>query len=117
MADIVITSLKGHSRDAWDPAGYTRRHFGMFAGRPCRLRVRCRSELAGVVIDRFGLEAPLMPDGEDHFTAVLEVVVSPPFWGWLFGLGDGVEILSPGWALEEFRSRLTAVAALYGRTE
>lgn len=117
MADIVVTGLKGHPRDSWDPAGYTRRHFGMFAGRSCRLLLRCRSELAGVVIDRFGQDVPMVSDGEDRFTAALEVVVSPPFWGWLFGLGDGVEILSPDWAVEEFRGRLSAVAALYGSAE
>ena len=59
----------------------------------------------------------MAPDGEEHFTVTLDVVVSPPFWGWLFGLGTGVEVLSPDWAAEEFRARLREVAALYERPQ
>ena len=113
MTDITVTRLVGHSQEGWDPEGYTRRHFGMFRGQSCQLRMRCRNELAGVFIDRFGLELFMIPDGPSHFTATLEVVISPPFWGWLFGLGDGVTVLSPDWAVEEFRQRLAAVAARY----
>ena len=40
-------------------------------------------------------------------------MASPPLWGWLFGLGTGVEVLGPDWAVEEFRSRLEAAAARY----
>ena len=105
MVDINLTGMTGTDRGDWTPEGYARRHFGMFSGTPCRLRLRCENRLAGVVIDRFGLEMSLVPDGEDHFTAALDVVVSPPLWGWLFGLGAGVEVLSPDWAVEEFRGQ------------
>ena len=57
----------------------------------------------------------LVPDGEGHFTASPEVVVSPPLWGWLFGLGDGVEVLSPDWAVDEFKERLQAVWLVYNQ--
>lgn len=113
MADIFITGMKGRDRGDWDPEGYARRHFGMYAGRPCPLRLRCENRLAGVVIDRFGLEVSLVPDGEGHFTATVDVVASPPLWGWLFGLGPGVEVLSPDWAVEEFTRQLQAVWAAY----
>ena len=113
MVDINLTGMKGTDRGDWTPEGYARRHFGMFSGTPCRLRLRCENRLAGVVIDRFGLEMSLVPDGEDHFTAALDVVVSPPLWGWLFGLGAGVEVLSPDWAVEEFRGHLERMTALY----
>ena len=35
------------------------------------------------------------------------------FLGWLFGLGDGVQLLRPQWAVEELRRQLSAVAELY----
>ena len=113
MAEIFVTGIKGHPKGDWTAEGYARRHFGMYAGQPCRLRLRCENRLAGVVIDRFGLDVPLVPDGEEHFTAALEVVVSPPLWGWLFGLGAGVEVLDPGWAVDEFKQRLREAAAVY----
>ena len=85
----------------------------MYSGKPCRLRLRCENRLAGVLIDRFGLEVALIPDGEGYFTASVDLVVSPPLWGWLFGLGPGVEVLSPDWAVDEFAARLEQAAALY----
>lgn len=113
MADIAVTSLKGHPQGDWTAEGYARKHFGMFSGTPCRLKLRCEDRLAGVMIDRFGLDVSLIPDGEGCFTASVDLVVSPPLWGWLFGLGTGVEVLGPDWAVEEFRGRLEAAAALY----
>ena len=113
MTDIAVTGMKGHPRGDWSAEGYARRHFGMFAGQACQLKLRCENRLAGVVIDRFGMYASLIPDGEGYFTATLEAVVSPPLWGWLFGLGAGVEVLSPEWAVDEFKSWLRNAAARY----
>ena len=117
MDGIVITAIPGSDRKEWDPEGYARRHFGMYAGRACRLTLRCAASLAGVVLDRFGQDAILIPDGEDFFTVTVELVVSPPLWGWLFGLGDGVEVLYPQWAAQEFRQRLEVLLRQYQRRE
>lgn len=113
MSDITVSGIAGTPRGDWTPEGYASRHFGMFSGRDCRLRLRCAARLAGVVLDRFGRDVMLVPDGDDHFTVMLDVVASPTLWGWLFGLGDGVEVLSPQWAVEEFRTHLESVLALY----
>ena len=118
MVDIAVTGLKGHPREEWTAEGYARKHFGMFSGTLCRLKLRCEDRLAGVVIDRFGLDVSLIPDGEGYFTASVDLVASPPLWGWLFGLGTGVEVLEPDWAVAEFRGRLEEAAAQYrNRTE
>ena len=113
MSDITVSTMAGTDRGGWNPEGYARRHFGMYSGQPCRLRLRCAARLAGVVLDRFGRDVMLVPDGDDHFTVTLDVVVSPPLWGWLFGLGDGVEVLSPDWAAADFRRRLEETLKLY----
>lgn len=106
MGDIIVSNLPGTPRGSWTAEGYTRRHFGMYSGRPCRLQIRCDDALAGVVLDRFGQDVMLVPDGAGRFTVTVDVAVSPPLWGWLFGLGQGVEILSPQWAADEYRARL-----------
>ena len=113
MSDIAVTGMRGTPRGDWTAEGYARRHFGMFSGMPCQLQLRCEDRLAGVVIDRFGLDVPLVPDGAGYFTATLDVVVSPPLWGWLFGLGPGVEVLGPQWAVDDFAARLEQAAAAY----
>ena len=114
MAELAVTCLPLEVVDGeLDIASYAQKHFGMFSGRDGQITLRCANRLVGVVLDRFGREAMLVPDGADHFTVTVPAVVSPQFLGWLFGLGDGVRILRPDWAAEEMRRQLAAVAALY----
>ena len=114
MAELAVTCLKRKGAEAcgeFDPAAYAGKHFGMFGGREGEVRIRCENQLVGVVLDRFGQDVILVPDGPDHFTAAVRAVVSPQFLGWLFGLGAGVVLLSPDWAAEAYRAQLAAVAA------
>ena len=114
MAELAVTCLpvEGVAAD-FDIASYAQKHFGMFSGREGQVTLRCRSSLVGVVLDRFGLDAILVPDGESHFTVTVSAVVSPQFLGWLFGLGDGVQLLRPQWAVEALQQQLSAVSELY----
>ena len=114
MAELAVTCLPLEGADGgFDIASYAQKHFGMFSGREGQVTLRCRNSLVGVVLDRFGRDAILVPDGEEHFTVTVPAVVSPQFLGWVFGLGDGVQILRPDWAAEELKRQLAAVAALY----
>ena len=114
MSELAVTCLPLEGADGgFDIASYAQKHFGMFSGREGQITLRCRNSLVGVVLDRFGRDAILVPDGEEHFTVTVPAVVSPQFLGWVFGLGDGVQILRPDWAAEELKRQLAAVAALY----
>ena len=114
MAELAVTCLPLEGADGgFDIASYAQKHFGMFSGREGQVTLRCRNSLVGGVLDRFGRDAILVPDGEEHFTVTVPAVVSPQFLGWVFGLGDGVQILRPDWAAEELKRQLAAVAALY----
>ena len=118
MAELAVTCLPREGDEAcrdFDLAAYADNHFGMFSGREGEIRLRCEQRLVGVVLDRFGQDVMLVPDGADHFTVTVRAVVSPQFLGWLFGLGPGVTLLSPGWAAEAYQAQLTAVAAANGR--
>ena len=118
MAELAVTCLplEGISGD-FDIASYAKKHFGMFSGREGQVTLRCRSSLVGVVLDRFGREVILVPDGEEHFTVTVQAVVSPQFLGWVFGLGEGVTIKGPEWAREMLREQLDAVAGQYRKKE
>lgn len=114
MSEIAVTCLPLEgSAASFDMAGYARKHFGMFSGRETDVTLRCREELAGVVLDRFGQETVLIPGEKETFVVTVKVAVSPQFWGWLFGLGDGVELLSPDWAVREYAERLDGVRKRY----
>jgi hypothetical protein len=85
----------------------------MFSGDEVTVTLRCRSNMAGVMLDRFGRDIILVPQGEDHFTVTLPVVLSPQFFGWLFGLEDNVVLTAPQWAADAYREKLATVAAQY----
>ena len=106
MADITVTSLPREKEHLVDMNSYAQKRFGMFSGREGMVRLECGGELAGVVLDRFGMDTILVPGSDGSFTVTLDVVVSPQFWGWVFGLGAGVKVLGPDWAAEEYAARL-----------
>ena len=96
---------------SFDIAAYAQKHFGMYGGQEGKITLRCAAELVGVVLDRFGQEVILIPDGEDWFTVTVDAVVSPQFWGWLFGLGERAVIQAPQWAQRAYEERLSQVKA------
>ena len=78
----------------------------MYRGEEVNITLRGTKNMVGVVLDRFGQDLILIPDGEDHFTVTLPVVVSPQFFGWLFGLDGGVELIRPAAAVEQYTDHL-----------
>ena len=78
----------------------------MFGGEKETVRLEFANHLAGAVIDRFGRDTILVPHGEDRFTVTVSAVVSQHFFGWLFGFGTEVRILSPESVREKMRESL-----------
>ena len=114
MADIVVTCLdrEGESRyPSFDVAAYGQKHFSMFGGQETTVRLRAERSMAGVILDRFGHDVMLVPDGEEHFTVTLPIVMSPQFFGWLFGLDSKVLPVYPPAAVEAYREKLAAALA------
>lgn len=100
--------------DHFDLAQYAKQTFGMFGGEEKRVKIRFESKFAGVVIDRFGKSVSMIPNEEEgYFTAIVDVVVSNQFFGWLTGLGEGVRILSPQSVVDEYKALLTTLTDVY----
>ena len=74
---------------------YANRLFQMFDGDSMDVKMRFHKELCNVVIDRFGRDTMLIPDGEDHFNFTVKVAVSPMFLSWIIGFGEKATILYP----------------------
>lgn len=100
-----------------DLASYGKQVFGMFNGSLRRVRMRFENSLAGVVIDRFGKDIMLIPDGPDHFTCMAEIMVSPIFYGWLASFGTRVKLLSPEDVVKGYLDNCSAVLKEYERPE
>ena len=81
----------------------------MFSGEEQTVTLRCANRMAGVVLDRFGQEITLFPEGDGYFTVRVPVAVSPQFFAWVTGLDNQVHILAPAAVLEEYRQYLTAI--------
>jgi len=109
MADIVVTGLDREGKDLYPNfqlAQYEQKHFGMYGGQELKVTLRGHRSMAGVVWDRFGQDVILVPDGEEHFTVTLPVIISPQFFGWLFGLDGGVTIVAPQSAVDAYQQKL-----------
>lgn len=69
--------------------------FQMYSGYAVEVKLRFHRKLLNAVIDRFGRDILLIPDGEDHFVFTAKVAVSPMFLSWLIGFGNQAKILHP----------------------
>jgi len=105
--------LEQHSKEDFDLASYGQKHFGMYHGSELTVTLRAENRMSGVIFDRFGMDIIAVPDGPDHFTIKLPLVMSPQFFGWLFGLEGGVQLIAPPEAVQAYQARLAAAAAQY----
>ena len=86
-----------------DMADYAKKSFGMFGGEEKTVKLLVDRQLAGVIVDRFGKDVHMIPVDEKHFTVSVTVMVSSQFLGWIFSLGEKVEILGPEEVKEQMR--------------
>jgi len=114
-------SLTGNARsvDALaqriDTAAFSRKTFGMYSGVDARVQLRGDSQLAGVVLDRFGTDIWMRPLDKDHFSAQVTVTVSPQFFGWVTAIGKGLEIVGPDEIRQQYRQYMEDILGEYSR--
>ena len=105
-------------------ARYATMNFSMFGGEKQKVKLAFRNDLVGVMLDRFGRDIPIHPyDAAQSKTAgstpardrvkwsatAVDVSVSPQFFGWIFGLGADIQILSPANVKQKFKEELEKV--------
>ena len=83
-------------------SAYGKNVFGMFGSKTTTVRMRFHRSLVSVIIDRFGADTMLIPDGDEHFIFSMDIAVSPLFLGWLAGFGDRAKILSPQSVIDQY---------------
>ena len=74
---------------------HANRLFQMYSGDAVDVKLRFHRSLINVVIDRFGKDTMLIPDGEDWFNFTVRVAVSPMFLSWVIGFGNKAKVLYP----------------------
>ena len=78
--------------------------FQMFSGDATTVKMRFHRDLTNVVMDRFGRNTMLIPDGEDHFVFTVNVAISPMFLSWVIGFGSKAKILHPQNVIDECKA-------------
>lgn len=86
----------------FDMALYSKKTFGMYGGRDEKVTLRCRNDMAGVIIDRFGQDVIMHEMDDEYFEAVVNVALSPLFLTWVMNFRGRVKILSPQRVIDEY---------------
>ena len=116
MSDISVIDEPRAGQKVYeklDMAAYSRKVFGMFSGEEQTVKLRFANYLVGAVLDRLGRDVMIIPDGDEHFTVRTNVVVSPQFFAWICGFGDGVQILAPDSVVASMKEHIRKIAVIY----
>lgn len=116
MIHLELTDLPREGEDAMKEANlpqYSNSLFGMFTGEPQDVTIVCENKLIGAIIDRFGTEAHIRKLDDTHFQAVVHVMASQPFLGWVFSLGGGAKITAPEPLVEAMREETKRLMEQY----
>lgn len=112
--DSLMESRLGKERfHDFDLAAFAKKTFGMYGGCDEVITLICHNVLAGVMIDRFGKDIMLIPEGQEYFRMNVIISVSPQFFGWITGLGDKVHLAGPQNIKEEYRRYLERILRKY----
>lgn len=114
MMNIEATGEPRRGRDSFREDDYTRKSvFGMFGGDVTSVVLEADNRMAGVVIDRFGIDTPIRPIDKDRFEARVEVAVSLQFIGWIIGLGPDIRITGPTPVVRQVRWEVRRLMGQY----
>jgi len=87
--------------------------FQMYSGESQKVKLRFHRSLINVVVDRFGQDTMMIPDGEDYFVFTVDVAVSPLFLSWVIGFGSMARILHPQSVADQCTELCREVMQLY----
>ncbi len=87
--------------------------FSMYSGDLVEVKLRFKRYLLNVVVDRFGRDTMLIPDGDEWFNFTVKVAISPMFLSWLLGFGTDAKVLHPQWVAQEFKNVCLQAAEQY----
>lgn len=115
MTNTSVVSNKRLGRAAFAEikmSEYTNRMFGMFEGEQASVRLLCENSMANIMIDRFGMNVPIIKVDPEHFEISVKVSVSKLFLGWIMAL-PGVKIVSPESVVEQMKEEIRRLTDLY----
>lgn len=119
MKGVSILETEREGKEAFaklDMAQYEKYTFSMYGpsgGELTPVTMEFYNMMANVVIDKFGHDVGMIPQGKWRFRVTVPVSVSPQFYAWVFGLGKCVEIIEPVNVREGMKRMLEKVTQKY----
>lgn len=116
MLHINMTNSAREGEDRFqefDMAVYARKMFGMYGGKEEIVKLQCKNELVGVIIDRFGKDIIIMKVDPEHFAVNVNVAVSKQFIHWVMALGDGAKIVAPDNVVVQVKEEIQRLSNQY----
>lgn len=114
---LETTRIAREMFEGFDLSAFAKKTFDMYCGQDCIVTLNCANELADVIIDRFGKEVPIIPDGEKRFETKVFVSISPHFFGWITGIGSGMRIVGPDEVVREYYEYLQELMGKYATVD
>jgi len=90
----------------FDLASFVNSMFYMYDGTMLEITLKCDNSLMTTIVDRFGEDVETEIADPGHFYAKVNVSASKTFFGWVFSMDGGIEIIAPSDALEVYRRML-----------
>ncbi len=114
MENILLSEEdRSLSKEDFDLSAYSKKMFQMFGGEEREVSVEFTNDLAGVVMDRFGMDIPLIKKDDTHFCCTLKVASSRNFLSWIISFGDKARILGPDDVIHDLHSLIESVKSKY----
>lgn len=93
---------------------YKKSLFGMYGGEATHVELLFQKGLAGVLIDRFGLDISFYKtENPEYFRTFVDVAISRQFLGWIMALGDRIKIMGPYSVIERMQSEIQRLGEQY----
>lgn len=110
MAHTSITEKEAIQKpDDFEVAEYAKSVFEMFDGESKTVELKCTNDLMDVIVDRFGESVNTQELGSNCFKAIVNISISPTFYGWVFGFGEKMSILAPAEVKGEYVEMATRI--------
>ncbi len=94
-------------------AKYIAQVFKMYGGVPEKVTLLFDAQMIDYIYEKFGIETRICECGDDQFTAMVDVQLSPTFFGWLFQFAGKMKITAPERACVEYTEMLKKAMGEY----
>ena len=109
IKNVIRTEIKRKGREDYriEISDIPICHFGMYGGEIRTVRLKFKEEKLNPIIDRLGKDIEITPSSENGWYNVsVDIVISGQFYGWVFGLGDGIIIEGPKSVREDYLKKM-----------